>query len=405
MRVLQVNCVYKSGSTGKIVYDLHSGYTSKGIESYVCYGRGPCVKEPNVIKTANDTVSRGYNLLSRITGSPYDGSRYATKRLIKVIENIEPDVVHLHCINGFFVNIYKLLDFLKRKKIKTVLTLHAEFMFTGSCGYALECDQWERELGCVKCDRLKEATGSVLLDRTHSNFQKMKKAFEGFDGDDLIIASVSPWLQERAERSAILKNYDHCSVLNGIDTEVFRYADPTALKKELKLENRKIVAFVTGLFIEFKGSKYIIELAKRMPDYTFLIIGNPSPITDVPPNVIPIGRLADGKMLALYYSLADVTVLLSKKETFSMVCAESLSCGTPIVGFYAGAPETISLPEYSIFCEYGDLDRLIEMLEKTMSCADTASKREIEAAAKKVYSKEQMATEYIKLYRQILKNE
>jgi len=141
MKILQVNVVYKKGSTGKITYDLHKGMLDAGIESVICYGRGELVKEPGVYKTCPEWYSKLNNALTRITGVMYGGCFFSTNRLISIIKKEKPDVVHLQCINGYFVNIYRLITWLKKEHIKTMLTLHAEFMFTANCGHALECDR------------------------------------------------------------------------------------------------------------------------------------------------------------------------------------------------------------------------------------------------------------------------
>ena len=400
MRVLQVNCVYKKGSTGKIVYDLHTAYEARGIESFVCYGRGEDVRQAHVYKTASETVSRAYNVLSRLTGMPYGGNVSGTARLIRRIRRLRPDIVHLHCINGFFVSIYRLLGWLKKRNIPTVLTLHAEFMHTGSCAYALDCERWREEDGCRRCPQRREATGSLLFDRTHTAFCRMKKAFRGFER--LRVVSVSPWLMERASQSAILKDKTHACVFNGIDTEaVFHLRDGRALRAQLGLSDRPTVLYVTAAFNRFKGADHVQELARRMPTVAFVVVGNRGDIGEHPDNVIPIGRVEDQETLALYYSMADVTLLTSKKETFSMVCAESLSCGTPIVGFEAGAPETISLPAYSAFCPYGDTDALQALLTEALQKEDYRDKESISRAALAVYGRERMCEEYLNVYKDV----
>lgn len=218
MKVLQVNCVYKTGSTGKITADLHNALKKKGIESVVCYGRGKKVNEPNVYKTCEELYSKLNNLLSRFTGIMYGGCFFSTNRLISIIKKEKPDIVHLQCINGYFVNIYRLVNWLKKNNIKTVLTLHAEFMFTANCGHSFDCEGWKA--GCGKCPKFKEETKSLLFDGTARSFKKMQKAFAGFKKENLIIVSVSPWLMERAKQSPILAGKQHTVVMNGLDTIV-----------------------------------------------------------------------------------------------------------------------------------------------------------------------------------------
>lgn len=236
MKILQVNVVYKIGSTGKIVYDIHKELKRQKIESIVCYGRGQNIDEKNIYKTSIEFLSKINALKSRITGLQYNGAYLATNKLITLIKKEQPEVVHLHCINGYFVNIYRLLDFLKINKIKTVLTLHAEFMHTGSCGHAYECNKWMT--GCGHCPQLWNATKSYFFDRTHTSWEKMRKAFYGFDS--LKIVAVSEWLTYRAEQSPIMQDHNIIVIGNGIDTkETFHPCDFKYLRISMDLLMRK----------------------------------------------------------------------------------------------------------------------------------------------------------------------
>ncbi|MBO7292976.1 MAG: glycosyltransferase [Clostridia bacterium] len=399
MKVLQINCVYRKGSTGKIVYDIHTELEKRGIESVVCYGRGERSGEPRVYKTCPEWYSKLNNLLSRFTGLMYGGCFFSTTRLIRIIKREKPDIVHLHCLNGYFVNIYRLVTWLKRQEIKTVLTLHAEFMHTANCGYAFECEGWKT--GCGSCPRLRQETGSLLFDRTHASWRKMEKAFRGF-GDTLVVTSVSSWLRERAEVSPILRDKKHEVVFNGLDTDVFSYRREAALRAELGLGEVRVVFHATPAFTlapgHNKGGYYINELAWRLADKGVKVVVAGPYTEGVEPadNVILLGRVADRERLAALYSMADVTVLASERETFSMVTAESLACGTPVVGFEAGAPETIALRDYSAFVPYGDVEALAKNIERFLEYPP--AKEEVSSAAAAAYAKEKMAEDYIAVY-------
>jgi putative colanic acid biosynthesis glycosyltransferase len=400
MKILQVNCVYNNGSTGKIVYDIHRGLQAEGIESVVCYGRGQKVSEPNVYKTSSEIIAKFNALRSRITGLQYNGSWIATNKLISIIRKEHPDIVHLHCINGYFVNVYRLFEFLKRNKIRTILTLHAEFMHTGSCGYAYECNKWMT--GCGNCPQLRKATSSYLFDRTHSAWMMMKNAFEGFD--TLHVVAVSSWLEDRARQSPIMKGCKFGVIWNGIDTrETFHPRDFGYLRKKHRLKDEKVLLHVTAKFSlqedDWKGGRYVVQLADRLKgqNIKIIVVGGRDLSIALPDNVLNVGRVNNQKELAAYYSMADLTILTSKRETFSMVCAESLSCGTPVVGFKAGAPEQISLPEYSEFVEYGDMDTLTDAVSRLLSTKDCFHGRVVHQA-NHMYSIEEMCTQYIKLY-------
>lgn len=397
MKVLQVNCVYGKGSTGKIVQDIHRELLERGHESVVCYGRGAKSAEEHVGKVCPEWYAKVNNLLSRFTGLMYGGCFFSTNKLISVIKKEKPDVVHLHCINGYFVNIYRLIAWLKKHHVKTVLTLHAEFMYTANCGHALDCEKWRS--GCEGCTRWKKETKSVFLNRTAASWQKMKKAFEGFE-KDCLVTSVSPWLMERAKSSPVLEIFRHVTVLNGLDTEVFHPVAGSAVREKLQIGNRKMVLHVTADFSldpdHLKGGYCVAELAKLLPEMVFVVVGSRDLTVDLPENVINVGRVESQQELAAYYSAADVTLITSKRETFSMVVAESLCCGTPVVGFKAGAPERIALPECSGFAEQGDLEHLQQLVrlisEKTFD----------HATAHWVYGKRQMVDGYVGCYEEIL---
>lgn len=400
MKIIQINSVYNSGSTGKIVYDCHKYYLSQGVDSLVCFGRGQETQDKGVFKVCTELYSKLNNLYSRLSGIMYGGLMFSTKRLISIIAKEKPDVVHLHCINGYFINIYKLVTYLNNNKIPTVLTLHAEFMYTGNCGHAFECEKWKT--GCGKCANFRQITKSLFIDNTSRSWAMMKRSFDGF-GDNLIVTSVSPWLYERASNSPILNQFKHKVVLNGIDTSVFKLRTPSTIRYE-KRENEKIVFFVTPEFSidpqHIKGGKYVFELAKELKDITFLIAGPYDTSIVFPRNVVMLGMVNDKETLSEYYNIADVTLLTSKRETFSMVCAESLCCGTPVIGFKAGAPEKISLPEYSKWVDYGNLDALKKTLVSALD--QVVEKQKISDKAKLVYDRNIMADNYLSVYNELL---
>lgn len=404
MKVLQINCVYKTGSTGKITYDIHAGLKAQGIDSVVCYGRGNRIGEENVYKICGELYSKVNNLFSRFTGLMYGGCSLSTKRLINLIRKEKPDVVHLHCLNGNFVNIYRLISWLKDNKVKTVLTLHAEFMYTGNCGHALDCENWKSGCGC--CPRLRRETKSFLIDGTAQSWRRMKRAFSGFDS--LVVAAVSPWLADRAAQSPIMKENNIRVVFNGLNTDIFHYWDASDLRKKMGLSNQKIVFHATPFFSSdpehIKGGYYVLRLAERLKDKNVKIIvaGDYDRNIQAPDNLTFVGKVSDPRSLAEYYSIADVCLLASRKETFSMVTAESLCCGTPVVGFEAGGPEQIAIGDYSEFVPAGDIDGLCasvnEYLEKKTNPI------EVSRAAMKRYSSWEMCNSYLQIYKKMMED-
>jgi len=404
MKVMQINCVYNYGSTGKITRDLHMYLQSQGVESVVYYGRRDKTSDPGVTKICSEIYAKANNLLSRFTGLMYGGCFLSTTWLINCIRKEQPDVVHLQCINGYFVNIYRLVTWLKKQGIKTILTLHAEFMYTANCGHALDCDRWQT--GCGSCPRLRRETKSLFLDGTARSYRKMLRAFANFH-ENLTVVSVSPWLKNRAEQSPILRGKHHCVIFNGVDTEVFHPYETEDLRKKHGLLDERILFHATPFFSDdpedLKGGYYILKLAEMLADQNvkLIVAGNHGADLQIPKNVILLGEIQDQNELARYYSLADVTVLTSKRETFSMVTVESLCCGTPVAGFQAGGPEQIALPEFSAFVQWGDVRQLSETVTTFLKSAlrDTT----IAECSAQAYSKNTMAEGYMTLYNSVTK--
>ena len=401
MKIMHVNVVYQYGSTGKIVESIHKYLLNENYKSLVCYGRGNTINEHNVHKIGPEIVMKFQSLYSKVTGYAYGGAFFSTTKLIKIIEKEKPDIVHLHCINGYMVNIYKILDYLKKSKLKVVLTLHAEFMYTAGCGNSLNCEKWKEH--CCNCpQRSLSRPASRFFDRSAEEWEMMKSAFDGFE--NIIIVAVSQWLADRARNSPFLKDKDIRVINNGIDTKnIFKITDYSEIKKEISINNEKIILHVTPDFLNpLKGGDVVLELAKRFrsnDNVKFLIVGyNGKP--SLPSNVIAISHTKNQKELAGYYSMANLTLLTSKNETFSMVCAESLSCGTPVVGFKAGAPETISIKEYSEFVEADNLDLLEIAVRKWIDFkSNSNNSKKMEILAREKYANAEMCKKYLNIYK------
>lgn len=403
MKVLQINPYFNYGSTGKIEKDINDYLTESGAETYIAYAW-----QTDFSKDATTSFFKYSTyiercicaLVTRITGNRYGYAFFSTIKLKRYIKKINPDIVHIHCINGYDVNIYSLFNFLKKNRYKTVITEHAEFFHTGNCAYAFECNHWIN--GCHNCPRLYYAVKSKVFDSTKRNWNRLKKAFDGFSTATMV--PVSDWLGERTKASEITKQLMIKTILNGINTDCFRRYDSEEISDEIKAcFTKRTLLFVTSSFYsEVKGGKYILQLAEQLPKYNFIIICSGDIDCKGLKNVKHIRFIENRSDLAKYYSLADLTLLTSKKETFSMPVAESLCCGTPVVGFCAGGPESIAIPEYSDFVEYGNIRLLEEAIEKRINTV--TDKEKIAEIAKEKYSSRVMARNYFNLYMELIEN-
>ena len=400
MKILQINCVYGAGSTGRLTQAIHTRLLADGIESVVCYARGSHSPDPHAHKVCGELYAKSQHALADLTGLVYGGCVLSTAHLLHILRREAPDIVHLQCINGYFVNIFRLVRWLKRHRIPTLLTLHAEFPYTANCGIAADCERWRT--GCGHCPQLRVQTGSLLLDRTAYAWKQMRDAFAGFS--NCTVVSVSPWLRSRAEQAPVLAGLHHVTIENGVETTIFHPMDAADLRRRYISPGCRLVLHVTVSFSpepnSLKGGWYVFALAKLMPDVTFAVVGNREPLQNAPDNVLDIGRLEDPAMLARWYSAADAALLTSRRETFSLVTAESLCCGTPVVGFRAGGPESIAPPSFSSFVEYGNLDALEKALRSRVEPTPDRAASAADAAAR--FGMENMYRAYRKEYEELM---
>jgi putative colanic acid biosynthesis glycosyltransferase len=401
MKVFQIDVNYNFSSTGKIVADLIAGLGDLGHTSMACFGRGPDSKNYNVFKISSKAEVFVHALGTRIIGLTDGFSPLATRRLIEHIESFKPDVVHLHDLHGYYINIRPLIEYLKVKRIPTIWTFHCEFMYTGKCGYALDCENWKTV--CKNCPDLRGYPSSWFFDFTTHMFREKQALFSDFERVHLV--APSEWLAGRM-RQSIVRDKPISVVHNGLDTATFYRRDTKELRSSLGLTSEYIVLSVgSNLLSELKGGRWVVELANRNPnaDMVFVMVGVDQMPKQIPRNVRMLPRIFDQNLLAQYYSLADVLLLTSEKETFSMVSAESLACGTPVIGFDSGAPKEVAIPGFGKFVPYSDLEALDSLLLSVRASEVTLkSSNECAQFAKARYSKGTMVNAYESIYQQLI---
>ena len=349
--LIDVNCRYSS--TGNIVYDLYQGIRADGRTAAVCYGRGPFVSGENIVKFGLDQETLTHMFLSRLTG--YNGcySPRSTSRLLAYIEQFQPDLIHIHELHAYFVDIEPLLRLIRKKNIPVVWTFHSEYMYTGKCGYTHECQNFMH--GCGSCPRLSAYPKSFFFDHTAEMLKKKQQLLEPLN---LRIVTPSGWLADRV-RLSFLKDRPIRVIFNGVDTKIFHPKNPASLRRMLGIpeDGKVVLAVAPNLLIRRKGGAWVLKLAEEMKEEPvwFVMKGMPKNQKSEMEHVIFSAKTGDMKELADYYSLADVFVLFSNRETFSMTCAEALCCGTPVTGFRCGAPETIFEEPEAYFTDYGNI--------------------------------------------------
>ncbi len=336
MKIVQINATCGSGSTGKICVDISRLLTDKNIENYIIYS-GKKSDYPLGIYCGDSKEIKIQALRSHLFGLYGFNSKQITKRMLKKLDEIEPDVVHLHNLHGHNCNLEMLLDYLRAHHIKIFWTFHDCWAFTAYCPHFSmdKCDKWKD--GCHDCHRYREYT--FFFDRSRELYNKKKKASEGLD---LTIVTPSQWLADLVKQS-FFKNYPVKVINNGIDLGIFK-PTPSDFRAKHGIPNDKYivlgVAFGWGVR---KGLDVFIELSKRLDKekYQIILVGTDEKIDNqLPSNIISIHRTQNQRELAEIYTAADVFANPTREEVFGLVNVEALACGTPGVTFDAGgSPE------------------------------------------------------------------
>ncbi len=399
MRVLYIDSMCKSGSTGKIVYRLYTEMRGRGNEAAVCYGRGGLVEEENILRFAYSWETALHAALTRLTGYTGCFSVFSTRRLLRFMDEFKPDIVHLHEPHAYFVNIKPLFEYFKRHNIPLVYTFHCEFAYTGKCGFAYECDKWRT--GCAgSCPQLREYPKTLFFDHTAKMCAEKRRLL---DGQNMIICAPSDWLARRVKDS-FLAPYDVRVVPNGIDTDTFSPKPYEHIKLRHGLTDEKIVlAVAPGIMTDArKGGHEVLRLAEKMrgENVKFILIGDDA-VGKYPDNVIALGRTENQEELAAYYSMADVFVICSSMENLPTTCLEAVCCGTPVAGYDVGGTAETAPAPVGAFCEYGDVDAL---RHNVTSLIDNQPAPAAFDALRDRYSSGRMLAQYAAIYDEMLAN-
>ena len=407
MKILLANWVYNWGSTGYIIRDMKSVLEGEGYDISVAAGFDRGTPKSGVFNFCSRIETSICFRLNRWLGFPqFGGSPFSTYRLINYIKKENPDLVHIHILNNMCCNMYRVLAFLGKHNYKTVITHHAEFYYTGSCSHAYECNHWKNQ-ECRGCEHIVSATGSRYFGNPHKMWLRMQKAFSFFRTENLVMTAVSPWVRSRSIESSYLKRFTCETVMNGVDISIFynRCMKETIInriphgKKNYLLS--VFASFNPSNENDVKGGTYLLELARMMPDKLFVIVSTKyANCQQLPRNVYLWGKAKNQDELAELYSNATLLILTSRRETFSMVTAESLCCGTPVVGFKAGGPESITIKAYSTFVEPTNVSALRNAVEDMIK--RDYNHKHISAEAGLIYSKQAMVEGYRNVYKKLL---
>ena len=342
-RVMLVNTVVGTGSVGRLVEGLYNTLSANGYECMVAYGRDTHPAGMNAYRIGQDVDMYIHGALSRLTDRHGFYSKSATLQFIKVLEEFDPDIIHLHNVHGYYLNIRVLFEYLKKTDIRVIWTLHDCWTFTGHCSHFeyIGCMKWMT--GCYSCEQLNEYPRSVLKDNSQRNYIDKKELFTGFE--DMTLVTPSQWLRSRVEQS-FMGEYHTVVVPTGIDTDVFhpvaeKRSDDNLvfrLRNSLNLRNKNVLLGVANPWRERKGLMQFVNLSKLINERCVIVLVglDDEQLSKLPESIIGIGHTDSTEELAALYSMADIYINLTLEDTFPTTNIEALACGTPVITYRSG---------------------------------------------------------------------
>ena len=402
-KLLQIDSCLGVLSTGRISEGIAKVAMSQGWDCYIAHGAryvGKTIQHSYQIETKyGEYIHYAKSLLFDEHGL---GSTLSTKRLIKKIKEIKPDVIQLHCIHGYYLNYKVLFEYLAGTNVPVVWTQHDCWAFTGHCAYFgfANCEKWKSE--CSNCP-LSYSYPKAYVDCSRRNYLLKKKLFTSVK--DLTIVSVSKWLDNIVNES-FLNIYPHRVIYNGIDTEKFRPCD-VIIRDKYGITTPHFLLAVASAWSDNKGLNDYMCLCELLPDdYCIVMVGvDDNTRKKLPSKIIAISRTDSKRELAMLYSNADFVTSLSYCETMGLTVVEGLACGTPAIVYDNTAQPEIASGGVGYVITTGDYRQIPDILlkDRNMSLEErdlrgqTCIKR-----AKQLFNDAKQYEQYVGLYSDLI---
>ena len=406
-KILQINPVLRiSTSTGRIIQEIGELAIKQGWQSYVAYSKGrDGIKEcsSEIVPVGNKVSIAYHGLQTRLLDRHGLSSDSATKEFIHKIEEIAPNIIHIHNVHGYFLNYELLFKYLSESNIHVIWTVHDCWLYTGHCYYYshVQRNKWKTE--CYECDQKRSFPSSWGLDRSTQNFRDKKKAFTSIAKDKMTIVPVSVWMREEMQ-SSFLQDYNYQVIHNGIDTTIFCINDSEAIREKYKLGVKKIVLGVASIWSIEKGWNDFIELSKQLQlgEVIVLVGVTQKQKESLPNNIVGINRTENINELAQLYSAASVFVNPTWQDNYPTVNLEAIACGTPVVTYRTGGSIEAITPNTGMIVEQGDITGLAEAISVIIGKDKSYYQSICREYALANFRKEDRYMDYISLYDRIL---
>lgn len=404
-KLFQIVVEGNRGSTGTIAESIGNYVIQNGWDSYIAHGRFPRPSASHLLRIGSDYDVFIHGIKTRLCDKHGFGSKHATQVLIEKIKCIKPDLIHLHHLHGYYINIDVLFKYLSRASIPVVWTFHDCWAMTGHCTHFdfVGCQKWKTE--CQQCPQTHEYPKSFFIDRSRKNFKSKRSLFTSIE--KMVIVNVSNWLNNIVA-SSFLAGIPRNVIYNGID--VFRFKptpDSLSVKARFNITGRFLILGVAGVWNERKGLGDFIKLSRLIGDEAVVVLIGVTKRQkrELPCWIIALEKTENVDELAEFYSAADVFLNLSVEETFGLTTAEALACGTPAIVYNSTAcPELID-NDTGIVVEKNNEIALMDAIGKIKKNGKTFYTHACRTRAIQLFNREDRLKDYMDLYRSMISAE
>ena len=398
MKVLQINSFFTVGGPPRIMNGIYDTLKENGFDCKIAAAREKMYVSEDSYRICSDTEVKINAVKARLFDNEGFNSARETQRLVEYIKEYDPDIIHLHNLHGYFINLKVLFAYLKEANKPVVWTLHDCWTMTGHCAHfaLIECEKWKT--GCCSCPQSREYPSSLLADGSTKNYEGKKSAYCGIK--NMTIVTPSNWLASFVPNS-ILKDFPVKVIHNGIDLNMFSHIESDILEKN-NLKGKKIILGVAQNWAEKKGLEDFMKLSEILDDvYRIVLIGlTQKQLETLPSNIFGMARTENVQELIKWYSAASIFINFTYQDTFPTVNIEALACGTPVLTYRTGgSPEAID-DTCGWVVEQGDIEEAAKIIQNMKDKSEYV-KACIERS--KIFDRKERYLEYIDLYEDILK--
>ena len=409
MKIVLLSNSDSGGGAYIAAYRLHKALIQYDINS-VLFVRNKFTDDSTVI-TFESKLQKIFNLIipfldsfllkfyTKRNKTTFSNSLISSKKIIKKINSLNPDIVHLHWVNNGMI----MIEDLPKINAPIVWTMHDNWLFTGGCHIKWDCNNFK--FHCGNCPVLKS---NFKLDLSYFNWSRKKSTFSKLN--NLNVVALSRWIETSAQESSLLRNNNVINLPNPIDSKKFKHLDKNFCRKVFNLPINKKYLLFGAISPSSDINKGFIFLYKALeltmiPDLEILIMGSHTPFDklEFKYKTHYLGKFSDESSLAIAYNCADVFVLPSLQETLSQSLCESLSCGTPAVAFSHSG--NLDIIDHKLNGYLANSEDFIDFYNGILWVINNLTPDKSDAIRNSLVNKfsiENVIPEYIKLYNQIL---